>query len=83
MSNVGYISVTVKAGLFSSERTVSFADAVGRTVSLLVSELDLRDNQLRVDVLDSTSESTFIGLPRDPFSGTRRLVLPASMVQPA
>ena len=81
MSRVGYISVTVNPGVFKSERMVSFADASGQTISLLVSDKDLQDTRLRVDVLDGTPESTLIGLPRDPFSGSSRLVMPAARVE--
>jgi hypothetical protein len=80
MSRVGFISVTVNDGVFRSERMVSFADSTGKTVSLLVSSMDLQNDRLRVDVLDGTAESTLIGLPGDPIHGSSRVVLPTSRV---
>ena len=77
------IRVSVEDGVFSSEKTVSF-NVKERKLTLLVDNDDLiAGNQLRVSVLDTRGEQALVDLPREPFSGGSRLLVPTALLQDA
>jgi hypothetical protein len=73
------IPVTVNEGMFSSEKNVSF-DLNGTRINLVVDSDDVQGANLKVKVLEETKDRLFIELPREPFSGSGRLVVNRSML---
>ena|SRR5436309_2506164 len=76
------IHVSVKPGMFSSERAVSF-QAGGKEYTLLVDQEDVQDDTLLVYVVDQRGEEAIVDLPRDTFTFGNRVRVPSSVLLPA
>ena len=78
------LRVKVDAGMFGSERTVSFV-AGQRVYNLLVDAVDVTDNQLEVGVIAESAKEkrALIQLPRDTFSSGSRIFVPSALLEPA
>lgn len=69
-----WLQVTVGNGMFSSERSVRFSSETGQ-ISLLVDQDEVRANRLRVNVLWVGFDKALVSLPRQPFNGSRRVLV--------
>ena len=70
----------VEQGMFSDERIVSL-QVDGSAITLIVDRGDIRrDDQLRVNVLQQQGKRSLIDLPREPVTGSTRLVVPSEML---
>jgi len=74
------IKVSVKAGMFSSERSVSFSTGAV-SYSLLVDEQDLTpDHLLRVILVGIEGGDAVVELPRETFTSGTRVRIPRSLL---
>lgn len=75
----GRIAVSVDAGMFETERSVSFA-GVGQTYHLMVDERDVRDGKLEVGILDESRDTLLVALPTDTFTSGSTVRVPRTSV---
>jgi hypothetical protein len=74
------LRVSVKNGMFSSERSVSFSAGTA-SYSLLVDEQDLTaNNLLRVVLVGIDGSDAVVELPRETFTSGTRIRIPRSLV---
>jgi hypothetical protein len=72
-----WLQVAVSPGMFESERAVRFANNAG-SLSLVVDRGHVRGSRLRVSVLWLGFEKALVSLPRQPFNGSRRVLVDAA-----
>lgn len=70
-----HLRVNVEAGMFDTERTVSF-QAGERNYTLIVDEEDVQDNTLEVFVVAQDNGEAIVDLPRDTFTSGSRIRVP-------
>ena len=76
----GRIAVKVERGLFSTERSISFRGA-GQTYHLLVDETALRDDKLKVGILDEFDDSFVVALPNETFTTNNIIRVPRELIE--
>ena len=69
----------VEPGMFSNERIVSL-NLEQRVLTLIVDHADLLGDKLRVNVLQQQDDKALIDLPREPLSGSGRMVVSKSVL---
>lgn len=72
--------VSVDAGMFETERSVSFP-GVEQTYHLMVDERDVRDGKLEVGILDESRDTILIALPADTFTSGSTVRVPRTSVE--
>ncbi len=74
------IQVSVRAGVFSSEREVSFA-AGSKNYRMLVDRADVQpSNRIRVYVVTEAKNTALVELPRETFTTGNRVRVPKSVL---
>jgi len=79
--NKAKICVAVGAGMFSSERAVSFR-VNGTTYNLVVDPSDISEsNMLSVLVIQREQDESIVDLPRETFTTGNRIRVPTSLLR--
>jgi len=76
----GRIVVEIEAGMFETERSVSFR-GVDQVYQLVVDLADVADGKLEVGILGESNGTVLVALPRDTFTSGSTVRVPRAVVE--